>query len=173
MLLPYSRIRGRQKQITSHRAQCEERGSGGGARRDEIDVARSLDRLAEQAIARSRVESILESSCGACHGHRLTPEDASGGINTIDEIEIMASNGLIQPLSSANSRIVQVMRSGEMPPPGSGPPPVSADEIDFIASYIDTPEYWSGVQPPCSDQRMAPGAIGRTRATSAAVAATM
>jgi len=119
----------------------------------ESDDETSVDASEDWAVARSRVESILATHCGACHGHLLTVEDASGGINFIDELDALTENGLLMPLSSANSRILQVMRSGEMPPPGSGPPPVSEVELEFVAAYIDNPSYWT-LPPPCNDQRL-------------------
>jgi hypothetical protein len=124
-----------------------------------VDDETRVDTAEAHALARARVESILESNCGACHGHVLTVEDASGGINYIDELELLTDNGLVAPLSSADSRVIQVIRSGEMPPPGSGPPPVSDEEIDFIAGYIDDPRYWTTLQPPCNDQRLDADAV--------------
>jgi hypothetical protein len=48
-------------------------------------------------------------------------------------------------MNSANSKVIQRMVSGQMPPPGSGYPAVTKAEIDLVAAYIDNPRYWGGL----------------------------
>ena len=59
-------------------------------------------------------------------------------------------------MNSANSKVIQRMVSGEMPPPGSGYPKVTKAEIDIVASYIDNPRYWGGLPAAnCRDKNQA------------------
>jgi mono/diheme cytochrome c family protein len=92
--------------------------------------------------------NILLANCGKCHGSALTPTQAQGGINYIDDIDKLVDTGLIVPLSSATSRIIVTMRTGTMPPDSSALPAVPPADIDIVASYIDNPRYWPDVAPP-------------------------
>src|SRR6185436_7654324 len=77
------------------------------------------------ALAKAAAENILASNCGQCHGPALTVEDARAGMNYINDIDKLVQTGKIVPLDSANSRIVQRMIRGEMPPVSSGLPRVT------------------------------------------------
>lgn len=101
----------------------------------------------EGDIRRAQVENILAAHCGACHGPALTPQQALGNIWFIDDLAQLTEEGYIVPLRSAESRIVQVMRSGSMPPRGSGLDRVPGEEIDMVAQYIDEPRFWPVPQP--------------------------
>jgi mono/diheme cytochrome c family protein len=106
-------------------------------------------------LARAQAANILESNCGQCHGPALSVDDAFAGMNYINDFDQLVENGKVQPLNSAGSRIIQRMRSGEMPPTGSGQDRVSDAEIDTVASYIDTAEFWpefAGDGNSCADQ---------------------
>jgi mono/diheme cytochrome c family protein len=106
-------------------------------------------------LARAQAANILESNCGQCHGPALSEEDAFAGMNYINDFDQLVENGKVQPLNSAGSRIIQRMRSGEMPPTGSGQDRVSDAEIDTVASFIDTAEFWpeyAGAGGSCADQ---------------------
>lgn len=98
-------------------------------------------------LARAAVENILAANCGQCHGPALTPVQALGGIWFIDDVDELASQGYLVPLLSAESRIVQVMRDGTMPPARSGLPPVSDVEIEIVAQFIDDARFWPVQQP--------------------------
>jgi mono/diheme cytochrome c family protein len=93
-------------------------------------------------LARAAAEDVLEADCGQCHGPALTPEQAQGGMNYINDIDQLVENGKIVPLNSAGSLIIQRMRDGNMPPPSSGLPPVTEGDIDTVAQYIDNPRFW-------------------------------
>jgi hypothetical protein len=41
-------------------------------------------------LARAAAENVLASNCGGCHGPALTPQQASAGMNYIDDIERLA-----------------------------------------------------------------------------------
>jgi len=108
-------------------------------------------------LARAQAANILESNCGQCHGPALSPEDAFAGMNYINDFDQLVSNGKVQPLNSAGSRVIQRMRSGEMPPTSSGLDPVSDAEIDTVASFIDEPTFWpdyAGQGGSCADQEI-------------------
>jgi mono/diheme cytochrome c family protein len=114
-------------------------------------------------LAEARVENILMAYCGACHGPALSPQEALGGIWFINDLVELTERGFVTPLLSAESRIVQVMRDGTMPPPSSGVERPTEAEIDLVASYIDDGGFWdrplpnppaaidAGVAPPPSD----------------------
>jgi mono/diheme cytochrome c family protein len=72
-------------------------------------------------LARAAAENVLASNCGQCHGPALTPQQASAGMNYINDIQKLADEGKIIPLNSAGSRVIERMREGSMPPVlGSG-----------------------------------------------------
>jgi hypothetical protein len=98
--------------------------------------------------AKSEVANVLAATCGYCHGPQLTPGQASAGINYIDDIDRLVAVGLIVPLNSAGSPLIQVMLDGSMPPPGSGYPVMTVADIDIIVYYIDNPRFWPVFPPP-------------------------
>jgi len=98
----------------------------------------------QQELDEAVVENILQANCGYCHGPALTPAQAQAGMNYINDIKKLADTGKIVPLNSAGSRIIQRMTKGEMPPPQSPYPQVTAADIDKVAAYIDNPRYWPG-----------------------------
>lgn len=111
----------------------------------------------ERELREAQVSNILLSHCGACHGPPLTPEQAFGNLWFIDDVEELTERGLIVPLRSADSRIVQVMRDGSMPPPWSGLGPVSRADLLVVTRFIDEPRFWPVSQPPpASDAGVAP-----------------
>lgn len=105
------------------------------------------EQLSEHELTQAQVENILVTYCGACHGAPLTPQQALGGIWFIEDLDELTERGYIVPLLSAESRIVQVMRDGSMPPAASGLQRVSEYEIDVVARFIDEPLFWAVPQP--------------------------
>jgi mono/diheme cytochrome c family protein len=93
-------------------------------------------------LALAAAQNILNSECGECHGGQLTPATAKAGMNYIADIDQLVETGKIIPLESGNSRIIQRMQSGEMPPAGSGNQPVRQADINTVAQFIDNPEFW-------------------------------
>lgn len=67
----------------------------------------------------------------------MTEDQASDGINYIDDWEQLIRARLIDECSPESSRIVEIMRSREMPPPNSGVDPMTAADIDAVATAID------------------------------------
>ena len=95
-----------------------------------------------EGLPETQVENILAANCGQCHGPALRPEQASGDIWFIDDVDQLTERGYIVPLNSAASRIVQVMRDGSMPPADSGLPPLDESDIEIVARFIDEPRFW-------------------------------
>ena len=91
----------------------------------------------EESLPVAAARNILVSYCGGCHGSPLTEEQASARINYIDDWNQLTEAGLIVECEPARSRIIEVMRTGEMPPPASRLPPVSEAEIGFVESAIE------------------------------------
>jgi len=107
------------------------------------------------ALARADAENVLATNCGSCHGSALQLDEASGGMNYIDDIDQLVETGKIIPLNSKESRIIERMREGSMPPPSSQRPRVSDDQIDVVAQFIDNPRFWPGIDAgdaSCPDQ---------------------
>jgi mono/diheme cytochrome c family protein len=107
------------------------------------------------ALARADAENVLATNCGSCHGSSLTLDEASGGMNYIDDIDELVDSGKIIPLNSKESRIVERMRDGSMPPSFSQRPRVSDDQIEVVAQFIDNPRFWPNVKAgdaSCPDQ---------------------
>jgi mono/diheme cytochrome c family protein len=124
---------------------------------DNADDADDEDDLGDGAeeLARAAAENVLASNCGGCHGPALTEQQASAGMNYIDDMDRLAEEGKIVPLNSGASRVIQRMREGSMPPPQSGQPLVSDADINIVAQFIDSPRFWPDAAPGngiCQDQ---------------------
>jgi mono/diheme cytochrome c family protein len=98
------------------------------------------------ATAKDAAENVLAADCGLCHGPGADAA-GSGGILFINDLDALVEAGLIVPLNSAGSRIVQVMLDGSMPPASAGYQATNAD-IATLASYIDNPRFWPDLAPP-------------------------
>jgi serine/threonine-protein kinase len=108
--------------------------------------------LTPQELARDQAQNILLSNCGGCHGTQLTPATARAQMNYINDMEKLALNNKIVPLDAESSPIIRRMRNKSMPPPNEGGRPVATADIDIVASYINTPEFWPGVpKATCND----------------------
>jgi mono/diheme cytochrome c family protein len=105
-------------------------------------------------LARAQAENILAANCGQCHGPALTPDQASAGMNYIDNIDRLVQENKIVPLNADGSRIIQRMREGSMPPFASNIV-VSDSDIDTVAQFIDNENFWPDYASQggdCSDQ---------------------
>lgn len=122
---------------------------------EETSAPPIVDTQDPAALARADAENVLATNCGECHGSKLQLDDASGGMNYIDDIDKLVEAGKIIPLNSKESRIVERMRDGSMPPSFSQKPRVTDQEIDVVAQFIDQPRFWPGVdggETSCPDQ---------------------
>ncbi len=90
----------------------------------------------------SSPQGTLERFCGSCHGAQAIREgNVQGGFDSVTDIDRMVTLGLVVPLSSADSPLIQVMRNGSMPPPGVEPR-VTDRDIQIVAQFIDNPLFW-------------------------------
>jgi hypothetical protein len=87
------------------------------------------------------IDLVLRAHCGSCHGSSA-PVEGSGGIRFMDDVDQLVAAGLIVPLNSAASRIVQVSVLGSMPPPSSGLARMPEADLQVIVSFIDNPRFW-------------------------------
>jgi mono/diheme cytochrome c family protein len=115
---------------------------------DDDGAAVEPDEGSELDIARAAAENILRANCGQCHGPALTPEQARAGMNYIDDIDELVTQGKIVPLDSDASLIVRRMRNGEMPPANSTGPRPSDQDIQTVANFIDNPNFWDAPAAP-------------------------
>jgi len=109
----------------------------------------------EADLAKAAAENVLKANCGQCHGSALTPASAQAGMNYIDDIDKLVDNGKIVPLNSAQSRIIQRMERGEMPPVSANLPAVTDADINIVSSFIDNPRFWpdyAGTAENCTDK---------------------
>jgi serine/threonine-protein kinase len=89
-----------------------------------------------KTLLQAQIEDILNRQCGECHGANGRRE---AGMNYIEDLDQLATNGKIVPGDSDASPIMQRLRSGTMPPTGFAPP--TPDEIEQIGQFIDQ---WNG-----------------------------
>lgn len=82
-------------------------------------------------------ENVLLAHCGPCHGPALSPDQASARINYIDDWDRLLRLGLIEECSPERSRIIEVMRTGEMPPSGSGLSPVPDADVEVVVQAVE------------------------------------
>ena len=109
----------------------------------------------EADLAKAAAENVLKANCGQCHGSNLPADRAQAGMNYIDDIDKLVETGKIVPLNSANSRVVQRMERGEMPPVSSGLPAVTDADIAIVSAFIDNPRFWpdyAGTGGNCTDK---------------------
>jgi hypothetical protein len=88
------------------------------------------------------MRDMLDGLCGSCHGAEAIREgNVQGGFDSVNDFDRMVTQGLIVPLSSADSPLFQVMRDGSMPPPGIEPRATSRD-TELLGQFIDNPLFW-------------------------------
>jgi hypothetical protein len=93
--------------------------------------------------ARRSFAGILAQCCGSCHSKAVPT--APCGLRFDDDDDLVALQ-LLLPLGSAQSRFLQVILDGTMPPPGEQPGP-GVVEIDELRAFIDNPAFWSTLPP--------------------------
>jgi mono/diheme cytochrome c family protein len=101
----------------------------------------------ELELARAAAENVLRVNCGGCHGPQLTTATARAGMNFIDDIDELVSQGKITPLDADNSPVVRRMREGSMPPLGTSGPRPSDRDIAVVADFVDNPLFWPEYRP--------------------------
>jgi cytochrome c553 len=108
----------------------------------------SADRteLEKTEIEKAAVKDLLLDSCGACHGDTATrPPHARAGVVSrdgqdpiadIEDIDGLVSAGLIMPGMPEDSPLLFAIASGQMPPAGSGLPPLGVAELRRVEKFI-------------------------------------
>jgi hypothetical protein len=81
------------------------------------------------------VVEILLRSCGGCHG--AGPSGVVIAINDIGDLALLVAAGLIVPGDRDRSRVYTRILDGDMPPEGSGAPPMSNRELARLGGFID------------------------------------
>src|SRR4051812_31739411 len=97
----------------------------------------TLSAAQQTQLEKAAVQSLLQSSCGSCHGDSATrPPHSLGGtpprygsdpITDIRDLDELVASGLIQPGLPEESPLLFLVASGQMPPTASGVPPMSGD----------------------------------------------
>lgn len=104
-----------------------------------VFVESMCDPLREpDSFRRTVVQQVLLDSCGACHGP-VSPADAGGQLPAVDDIDALIDGGYLIPCRSQASPLVSAIQSASMPPPGSGQPPMSAEQLATLINVVDSP----------------------------------
>lgn len=103
-------------------------------------------------LLRSAALDVLAHYCAECHSS-VAPRGAVAPLAIDDTAELVRS-GLVIPLNSAQSPLLQVASSGAMPPT----PRVALRpyQLEQLALWIDTPSFWPGAAPECAAPAGAP-----------------
>lgn len=88
---------------------------------------------------RQRLEEVLRSSCGSCHGQSAIDSGTLQGVVLLEDIVALERDGWLIPCNSTASPVVQRMRSGDMPPLDSGGPRPSPADVEALAVFVDRP----------------------------------
>jgi hypothetical protein len=91
----------------------------------------------DDPVSIGAAQNVLLSNCGACHGPALAAGSASASINYIGDWDRLLRTGLIERCSPGRSRVIVLMRAGDMPPPNSGLSAVSAADIAVVVAAIE------------------------------------
>jgi mono/diheme cytochrome c family protein len=108
------------------------------------------DSTSELELARAAAENVLRANCGQCHGPQLTQAAARAGMNFIDDIDELVSQGKIVPLDPENSPVVRRMKEGSMPPLGTSGPRPSERDIALVEEFVNNPLFWPEYRPAAS-----------------------
>ena len=92
-----------------------------------VSAFRSQQEPTKEGTSPTKAAAILDDKCGKCHNPKVKfdPKSRLG----------MVMRGALIPGKSENSKIVQVVVAGSMPPAGS--PKVTDEELATIKSWID------------------------------------
>jgi mono/diheme cytochrome c family protein len=114
--------------------------SGSMAREPTLTAAQQTE------LEKVAVRSLLQDSCGGCHGQSATrPPHSLGGtpprygsdpILDIGDFDELVASGLIKPGLPEESPLLFLVASGQMPPRSSGVPPMSAENVRRLEKFI-------------------------------------
>jgi mono/diheme cytochrome c family protein len=136
----------------------------------------TLTAAQQTELEKTAVQSLLQDSCGGCHGQSATrPPHSLGGtpprygsdpITDIRDFDELVASGLITPGWPEQSPLLLLVAGGLMPPMSSGVPPLSGENLRRLEKFIvrlDPPtrdEFVSILDRNCSSCHHADG--GRT-----------
>jgi mono/diheme cytochrome c family protein len=116
-------------------AGCPGAGTGGNPSSPPEGAEEGLAEDEEPAYV-AAAQNVLLSHCGACHGPALSEDQASARINYIGDWDQLIGVGFIEECSPEGSLIIEIMRTGQMPPPSSGLSAVQAVDVDVVVEAI-------------------------------------
>ena len=96
-----------------------------------------------------QIAPMLVRACGRCH------VDGSRGDFSMRSFAVLAASGVVVPGDGVNSRLVEVIRTGDMPRGGGT---VSAEEFAALAAWIAAGAVFDGVDPTVSLEQVRPAA---------------
>jgi len=88
-----------------------------------------------------QIAPMLVNFCGRCH------VEQSRGDFSMRSFSVLAASGMVVPGDGPNSRLVEVIRTGDMPRGGAAMP---AEAVDLLISWINTGAEFDGVDPTVS-----------------------
>jgi hypothetical protein len=97
----------------------------------------------EEGCELRQIERMLNANCGVCHSMpNFYPCSDCLGDSWGEPLRIssLIELGKVTPGDADASRLMIRLYAGEMPPPISGEPPMSAADVSWLASFIDTLE---------------------------------
>lgn len=109
------------------------------------EVGQLSEREGRAELLRGAALDVLGQHCAECHS--AAGAQAAVGPLAIDDAAELVRSGLVIPLNSAQSPLLQLLGSGTMPPPDRAP--LRAHELELLALWIDTPSFWPGAAPEC------------------------
>jgi mono/diheme cytochrome c family protein len=108
-----------------------------------IDGLCSAPEAPELLAERTRLEDVLRSSCGSCHGQSaIDSGQLVGGAIPEDIVSLERDRWLI-PCNSRGSPLLRRMRSGDMPPRFLTDPRPTPADMESLAAIVD----WACVDP--------------------------
>ncbi len=81
-----------------------------------------------------KVEGLLSSYCGECHGPCRFPAETCDGTTWIDDVDRLVQVGQIVPGSPDESQVIQMMAEGSMPP--GEYPDAPPELIERVSAFI-------------------------------------
>ena len=105
-----------------------------------------------------QIAPLLVRSCGRCH------VEGSRGDFSMRSFAVLAASGMVVPGDGPNSRLVEVIRTGDMPRGGGR---VAADELAMLAAWITAGAVFDGADPTVALDQVRPAAAMAEAATEA------
>jgi mono/diheme cytochrome c family protein len=106
----------------------------------------ALTAAQQTELEKAAVQSLLQGSCGGCHGPSATRPPHSYGdtpsrsgsdpIQDIRDFDELVASGLIKPGLPEESPLLFLVASGQMPPTASGVPPMSGENVRRLEKFI-------------------------------------